>query len=91
MKASLKDFFTLIIILIIVFSLITLAQLYGGIIMPAIATIDWCKQDAIEKHQKYLTALTAFSDKSRNKLAQEAQRRLEQVLEACEGRQLSRE
>ena len=90
MKANLKDFFTLTIILVIVFSLIALAQHHGGLIMPAMVA-DWCKQSAIEKHQKYLTALTAFSDKSRNKLAWEAQRRLEQALEACEGRQLSRE
>lgn len=81
-RGGFNDFVTLTIILFLTFALITLAQRYGGIIMPA-AAAEWCREEIISKHQNYLTALTAFSEKSQRKLMREAQQRLERILDEC--------
>jgi len=84
MKAGWKEFLWLAGLLFLVLVLVSLVVYYGGLPLPVSAMTAYCHDQAVASHQQYLTALTAFSQKSRDKLMQESRGWLARAMADCE-------
>ena len=84
MKAGWTEFLWLAGLLFLVLVLVSLVVSYSVLPLPVSAMTAYCHDQAVASHQQYLTALTAFSQKSRGKLMQESRGRLARAMADCE-------